>query len=51
MPLLDTRRGKDLMGTFLRDIVLALLSYIANNKRVISGRDRQKGLLQQRQRG
>lgn len=34
MPLLDTRRGKDLMGTFLADIVLALLSYVAENERV-----------------
>lgn len=33
MPLLDTRRGKDLMGTFLADIVLALLSYVAENER------------------
>ncbi len=33
-PLLDTRRGKDLMGTFLTDIVLALLSYVAENERV-----------------
>ncbi|MBQ9490125.1 MAG: recombinase family protein [Lachnospiraceae bacterium] len=33
MPLLDTRRGKDLMGTFLTDIVLALLSYVAENER------------------
>ena len=33
MPLLDTRRGKDLMGTFLSDIVLALLSYVAENER------------------
>ena len=32
MPLLDTRRGKDLMGTFLADIVLALLSYVAENE-------------------
>lgn len=34
MPLLDTRRGKDLMGTFLSDIVLSLLSYVADNERV-----------------
>ncbi len=34
MPLLDTRRGKDLMGTFLSDIVLALLSYVADNERI-----------------
>ena len=33
MPLLDTRRGKDLMGTFLTDVVLALLSYVAENER------------------
>lgn len=33
MPLLDTRRGKDLMGTFLSDIVLSLLSYVAENER------------------
>ena len=29
MPLLDTRRGKDLMGTFLSDIVLQVLSFVA----------------------
>ena len=33
MPLLDTRRGKDLMGTFLADIVLLVLSFVAENER------------------
>ncbi len=33
MPLLDTRRGKDLMGTFLSDIVLQILSFVAENER------------------
>ena len=33
MPLLDTRRGKDLMGTFLSDIVLQVLSFVAENER------------------
>ena len=33
MPLLDTRRGKDLMGTFLSDIVLQVLSFGAENER------------------
>ena len=33
MPLLDTRRGKDLMGTFLSDIVLQVLSCVAENER------------------
>ena len=33
MPLLDTRIGKDLMGTFLSDIVLQVLSFAAENER------------------
>ena len=34
MPILDTRQGKDLMGTFLSDVVLALLSYVSENERI-----------------
>ena len=33
MPLLDTRRGKDLVGTFLSDIVLQVLSFVSENER------------------
>ena len=33
MPLLDTLNGKDLMGTFLADIVLAVLSMVAQQER------------------
>lgn len=33
MPLLDTRLGKDLLGTFLSDIVLQVLSFVAENER------------------
>lgn len=33
MPLLDTRKGKDLMGTFLSDVVLQVLSFVAENER------------------
>ena len=33
MPLLDTRNGKDLMGTFIADLVLQILSFIAQNER------------------
>ncbi|MBR1444204.1 MAG: recombinase family protein [Firmicutes bacterium] len=40
MPLLDTTRSKDLLGTFISDIVLQLLSYVAENER-ISIRQRQ----------
>ena len=35
MPLLDTRRGKDLVGTFLSDIVLQVLSFVADRKSVV----------------
>ena len=37
MPLLDTRRGKDLMGTFLSDIVLQVLSFVAASARSPAG--------------
>ncbi len=33
MPLLDTRRGKDLMGTFMADLVLQILSFVAQSER------------------
>ena len=33
MPLLDTRQGKDLMGTFIADLVLQLLSFVAQSER------------------
>ena len=33
MPLLDTRQGKDLTGTLIADIVLQLLSYVAQTER------------------
>ena len=33
MPLLDTRRGKDLTGALISDIVLQLLSYVAETER------------------
>jgi len=33
MPLLDTRLNKDLMGTFIADLVLQILSFVAQNER------------------
>lgn len=33
MPLLDTRCGKDLMGTFIADLVLQILSFVAQSER------------------
>lgn len=51
MPLLDTRRGKDLVGTFLSDIVLQVLSFVAENERT-NIRERQKeGIEAARMRG
>ena len=51
MPLLDTRRGRDLMGTFLSDMVLQVLSFVAENERK-NIRERQKeGIEAARRRG
>lgn len=33
MPLLDTRSGKDLLGTFIADLVLQILSFVAQSER------------------
>ena len=33
MPLLDTRKGKDLIGTFISDVVLQILSFVSENER------------------
>ncbi len=45
MPILDTRTNKDLIGTLISDIVLQLLSYVAQAEREISDKGRQKELL------
>ncbi len=51
MPLLDTRRGKDLMGTFLSDIVLQLLSFVAENERVNIRQRQAEGIAAAKARG
>lgn len=51
MPLLDTRRGKDLMGTFLSDIVLQLLSFVAENERENIRQRQKEGIEAAKQRG
>ena len=51
MPLLDTRRGKDLMGTFLSDIVLQVLSFVAENERVAIRRRQAEGIAAAKARG
>ena len=51
MPLLDTRKGKDLMGTFLSDIVLQVLSFVAENERVNIRQRQREGIAMARRRG
>ena len=51
MPLLDTRRGKDLMGTFLSDIVLQVLSFVAENERDCIRQRQKEGIEAAKQRG
>ena len=51
MPLLDTRRGKDLVGTFLSDIVLQVLSFVAENERNNIRRRQAEGIAAARARG
>lgn len=51
MPLLDTRRGKDLIGTFLSDIVLQLLSFVAENERAAIRQRQAEGIAAAKARG
>ena len=51
MPLLDTRRGKDLMGTFIADLVLQLLSFISENERKTIKERQREGIEAAKQRG
>ena len=51
MPLLDTRRGKDLMSTFLSDIVLQVLSFVAENERANIKQRQAEGIAAAKARG
>lgn len=51
MPLLDTRCGKDLIGTFIADIVLQLLSFVAENERANIRQRQAEGIAAARARG
>jgi len=51
MPLLDTRRGKDLVGTFLSDIVLQVLSFVAENELRNIRQRQEEGIAAARARG
>lgn len=51
MPLLDTRNGKDLMGTFIADLVLQILSFVAENERENIRRRQEQGIAAAKKRG
>ncbi len=51
MPLLDTRQGKDLMGTFIADLVLQVLSFVAESERSSIRQRQAEGIEAARTRG
>lgn len=51
MPLLDTRKGRDLTGTLIADIVLQLLSYVAQTEREFIRKRQAEGIAAAKERG
>ncbi len=51
MPLLDTTQSKDLLGTFIADLVLQLLSFVAENERLNIKQRQKEGIAAAKQRG
>lgn len=51
MPLLDTREGKDLLGTFIADLVLQILSFVAQTERENIKRRQAEGILAAKENG
>lgn len=51
MPLLDTRIHKDLMGTFIADLVLQILSFVAQNEREFIRQRQKEGICEAKKRG
>lgn len=51
MPLLDTRQGKDLMGTFISDLVLQILSFVAQSERESIRKRQAEGIAAAKARG
>lgn len=51
MPILDTRKGKDLLGTLIADLVLTLLSYVSENERSNIKSRQKEGIEAAKQRG
>lgn len=51
MPLLDTRQGKDLMGTFIADLVLQILSFVAQSERENIKKRQEQGIAAAKSKG
>ncbi len=51
MPLLDTRSGKDLMGTFIADLVLQILSFVAETERECIKKRQREGIAAAKEKG
>lgn len=51
MPLLDTREGKDLMGTFIADLVLQILSFVAQSERENIKKRQEQGIAAAKEKG
>ncbi len=51
MPLLDTTKNKDLFGTFISDLVLQVLSFVAENERVNIRQRQAEGIAAAKARG
>lgn len=51
MPLLDTTKSKDLLGTFIADLVLQLLSFVAENERAAILQRQREGIASAKARG
>lgn len=51
MPLLDTTKSKDLFGTFIADLVLQLLSFVAENERINIRQRQKEGIAAAQKRG
>ena len=51
MPLLDTTKSKDLLGTFIADLVLQLLSFVAENERINIRQRQKEGIAAAKKRG
>jgi len=51
MPLLDTRQNKDLLGTFINDLILQILSYVAEQERTFIKQRQSEGIKNAKNKG